>query len=75
MHNRVHDLVIDLAVQCMCPGAMGDGTPCVCVGFLMLAIVMGQTGDGNTMVSAHYDNSLESRLVTLQSTTSKFPPI
>ena len=23
MHNRIHDLVIDLAVQCVCPGPWG----------------------------------------------------
>ena len=60
MHNRIHDLVIDLAVQCTCPGpgAMGDGAPCVCAEFLGLAIGTGRAGDENTVVSAHYDNSL-----------------
>ena len=64
MHNRIHDLVIDLAVQCTCPGVVGDGTPCMCAEFLGLASNRyGPAGDGNTVVSAHYDNSLESSLI------------
>ena len=31
MHNRIHDLVIDLACTVYVSGAVGDGAPCVCV--------------------------------------------
>ena len=46
MHNRIHDLVIDLAVQVYMSGAVGDGTPCMCVEFLGLAIGTGRPGMG-----------------------------
>ena len=41
MHNRIHNLVIDLAVHAAymyVSGAMGDGTPSVCAEFFGLAI-------------------------------------
>ena len=43
-HNRIHDLVIDLAVQC--PGPWGTAQPCVCAEFIGLAIGTGRPGMG-----------------------------
>ena len=52
MHNRIHDSVIDLAVQCTYSGP-GDDTPPVCAEFL------GPEIGWSTVVSAFYDNSLD----------------
>ena len=43
-------------------GREGWRTMCVCAEFLGLATGTGRARDGNTVVSAHYHNSLESRL-------------
>ena len=61
MHNRILDLVIDLAVQCIRVQGRGGQLHHVCAEFIGLAIGTGRARDGNTVVSAHY-NSLESRL-------------
>ena len=56
MHNRIHDLVIDLTVvQCTGPGTAHQ---CVCE----LNFPGSRAEGGNTLESAHYDNILESRL-------------
>ena len=58
MRNRIHDSVIDLAVQCNVCGA-GVGATAVCAEFLGLEkSVRGES----TVVSAHYDKRLWSRL-------------
>ena len=69
MHNRIHDLVIDLVVKCTCPGPWGTAHGvCVCAEFLGLALGTrtSRARDGNTVVCEHYDNSLESRLVNVR---------
>ena len=46
MYNLIHDLVINLAVQCTCPGPWGRRTVYVCAEFLGLAISTGRPGMG-----------------------------